>query len=315
MAYITRANFKRISWSLNDKQYKGELVVVCEELPQLRFDYLNKCEKQALLAFKEFVLNPEIILKPEYRRLNNIDTKQFVFEGTSAYHCDAECDLLNKDFDGILLPKKIKEKGDAKVEEFRIWYKENMHLLDEGKDERAKFQLHLWAKFGLELRDIDHLHKGNSGSTDFENYSLEEVCNEMLKLTNSFKEWVLNDPDKNLQELRKYSFFDIAYNGKCTYLGNPDYKKEEHLNDIRNRNQSRFSEEEIRSCLEEAHNTFKLPMIELLKKYYMIKYNSNNKVDRNVLEALGFKPCSQCYPSPISGKVQWRDFGPELSSL
>ena len=35
-------------------------------------------------------------------------------------------------------------------------------------------------------------------------------------------------------------------------------------------------------------------MIELLKRYYMIKYNTKTEVDINILKSLGFKPCSIC---------------------
>ena len=115
MAYITRANFKRISYQLNEKQYDGELEIVCEEIPQLHFAYFNKAEKQAILAFKEFILHPEIILQPEYRKLNKKDTKTYVFESVAAYHCNIECDKLHQDFNGVLLPTKIKEQGDEKM--------------------------------------------------------------------------------------------------------------------------------------------------------------------------------------------------------
>ena len=94
MAYITRANFKRISYKLNEKRYDGELEIVCEEIPQVHFEYFNKTEKQAILAFKEFVLHPEIILQPEYRKLRKMDTKTYVFESVAAYHCNMDCAIL-----------------------------------------------------------------------------------------------------------------------------------------------------------------------------------------------------------------------------
>lgn len=295
MAYITRANFKRISFHLNEKQYDGEQAIVCEEIPQIHFEYFNKSERQALQAFKEFVLHPEIILKPEYHKLRKVDTKTYVFESVAAYHCDINCEKLNQDFNGILLPDKIKEQGDEKIEEFRQWYKDNLHFLEEDKSDI--FGFHLFAKYGIRLDDIDILNKKNSGSYTFDNYSLEDICNQIVALTKDFKKWLLDEPDKKTSDLRQYSFFNIAYNGKCAYLGDSSYKNTEHIDAINSRNKSRFTAEEIRDCLYEAQHNFKIPMIDLLKKYYMIKYNADTDVAVNVLESLGFKPCSKCYPT------------------
>ena len=295
MAYITRANFKRISYKLNEKRYDGELEIVCEEIPQVHFEYFNKTEKQAILAFKEFVLHPEIILQPEYRKLRKMDTKTYVFESVAAYHCNMDCDKLNQDFNGVLLPEKIKKQGDEKIEEFRRWYRENMHLLTE--DQKDIFELHMFTKFGVHFSDIGYLDKKNSGSTSIENYSLEEICNKIVELTNSFKSWLLDSNDKDTADLRNYAFMTIAYKGKCTYLGDSNYKLDEHLEAIQARNHSRFSAEDIQKCLNEAHQEFKVPMVDLLKKYYMIKYNSDTDVAVNMLEAIGFKPCSKCYPA------------------
>ncbi len=304
MAYITRANFKRISYQLNEKQYDRDLVIVCEEIPQVHFEYFNKAEKQAILAFKEFVLHPEIILQPEYRRLRKMDTKTYVFESVAAYHCNLDCDKLNQDFNGVLLPEKIKKQGDEKIEEFRQWYSENMHFFAENK--KDIFDMHLKAKFGVSLNDCVFLDKKNSGATSMENYSLDEICKQIVELTMSFKEWLLDDNNKEISDMRRYAFQIIAYNGKCTYLGESSYKSEEHLEAIQARNHSRFSAEDIQKCLYEVHQSFKVPMIGLLKKYYMIKYNAESNVDVNVLEALGFKPCSKCYPASFDNPFRLR---------
>ena len=52
MAYITRANFRRISYQLNEQQIikldDTNNVILCEDIPSLKFDYLNKMEKQPM---------------------------------------------------------------------------------------------------------------------------------------------------------------------------------------------------------------------------------------------------------------------------
>ena len=295
MAYITRANFRRISYQLNEQQMikldNTNNVILCDDIPSLKFDYLNKMEKQMLLAFKEFVLHPEIIFKPEYNKLNTHDTKKYIFESVAAYHFDPDCEKLNQDFNGLLLPDKIKEQGDDKIIEFRHWYRENMHLLEEEK--RDIFEMRLFTRFGIHPREIEIVDRKNSGTREFDNYSLEEICHKINDLTCEFDSWIYDQSDNQELELRKYSFLDIAYKGKCTYLGG-DYNRKKNMENIQKRNTSNFSTEAIIECLKEAHERFKLPMIELLKKYYMIKYNTKTEVDINILKSLGFKPCSAC---------------------
>ncbi len=71
------------------------------------------------------------------------------------------------------------------------------------------------------------------------------------------------------------------------------YQKK-NMENIQNRYSSIFSTEAIMECLKEAYERFKHPMIELLKRYYMINYNTKTEVDINILKSLGFKPCSIC---------------------
>lgn len=300
MAYITQFNFKRISNLLDAKKIINkdniDSILLCEDLPAIKFGYLNKIEKQGLLAFKEFVLHPEIVFNPEYRKIKFVDTKRFVFEFPAAYHLDPECSNLHQDFDGIAIPEKIREQGDEKITEFRQWYRENMHLLEEDKVDT--FEMHLQMKFGIHKSEVDVIHRENSGSYELENYSITEVCEQITNLTMTFKAWLLESSDAKERALRLYAFNEIAYGGKCTYLGD-DFGKKKHIAEICERNKSKFTDQEILDCLKDAHTKYKLPMIELLKKYYMIKYNADTKVDVNILEALGFRPCSACFSMEI----------------
>ena len=309
MAYITRFNFKRISHQLDEKKIINtdniDSILLCEDLPNIKFAYMNKLEKQGLLAFKEFVLHPEIIFNPEYRKVKFKDTKMFVFETPAAYHLDSNCSKLHQDFNGVLLPDKIKEQGDEKIKEFRQWCRENMHFLEE--DKKDIFEMHLQMKFNIHRSEIEIIDRKNSGTQEFENYSLTELCNQIKELTEQFRVWLLGSINVIERNLRIYSFNEIAHKGKCTYLGD-DYGQEKHLAEIHERNKSKFTDQEILDCLKEAHTKYKLPMIELLKKYYMIKYNADTKVDVNILEALGFRPCSACCSvRELGSKYDWED--------
>ena len=159
--------------------------------------------------------------------------------------------------------------------------------------------MRLFTRFGIHPREIEIVDRKNSGTREFDNYSLEEICHKINDLTCEFDSWIYDQSDNQELELRKYSFLDIAYKGKCTYLGG-DYNRKKNMENIQKRNTSNFSTEAIIECLKEAHERFKLPMIELLKKYYMIKYNTKTEVDINILKSLGFKPCSACCPNSYS---------------
>ena len=270
-AYITQYNFKHISNLLDAKKIINkdniDSILLCEDLPTTKFGDLNKIEKQGLLAFKEFVLHPEIIFNAEYRKIQFVDTKRFIFEFPAAYHLDPKCSNLHQDFDGIEIPNKIRELGDEKITELRQWYRENMHLLEEDKVD--VFKMHLHMKFGIHHSEMKIIHRENSGSCEFECYSIKEVCEQITNLTMNFKAWLFDSNDANEKSLRLYAFNEIAYKGKCTYLGDGAKK---HLDEIHERNKSKFTDQEILDCLKKAHTEYKLPMIELLKKYYMIKY-------------------------------------------
>ena len=180
-----------------------------------------------------------------------------------------------------------------------------MHFLEE--DKKDIFEMHLQMKFNIHRSEIEIIDRKNSGTQEFDNYSLTDLCNQIQELTRQFKAWLIDSTNVNERSLRVYSFNEIAYKGTCTYWGD-DYGAEKYLVEIHKRNKSKFTDQEILDCLKEAHTKYKLPMIELLKKYYMIKYNADTKVDVNILEALGFRPCSACCSvRELGSKYDWED--------
>ena len=42
------------------------------------------------------------------------------------------------------------------------------------------------------------------------------------------------------------------------------------------------------------HNTYKVPIKDLLMHYFRVKFNPNLGFDGHLLDQLGFKPCSNC---------------------
>ena len=173
---------------------------------------------------------------------------------------------------------EIKEK----INEYRKWYRENRHYIEEGKDDLFYTLLH--AKWGVDKYDIDvvsHLNTGNVRVMD----TIEECYLEIVKLCKEWNDW-LGDKEGGNHILRKASY-QYSYGAKNAYLGN----KEEPLPN----NKTGFPDEAVKECLREMQNKFKNPIIELIRQYYMIKYNANIDVEEEVLKQLGFGPCVKCY--------------------
>ena len=286
MAYITRANYKKILHKIDSKLLISEddleKECLCEDYPQMRLYFLNRTDKRELLLFKKVLTNPEIAIDTKYKRVDYEDTYTYVDEFRPAYHKDPQCSRLLHDFDGVRIPEKIKSLDKEKINEYRKWYRENRHYIEEGKDDLFYTLLH--AKWGVDKYDIDvvsHLNTGNVRVMD----TIEECYLEIVKLCKEWNDW-LGDKEGGNHILRKASY-QYSYGAKNAYLGN----KEEPLPN----NKTGFPDEAVKECLREMQNKFKNPIIELIRQYYMIKYNANIDVEEEVLKQLGFGPCVKCY--------------------
>jgi len=285
MAYITRANYKKILQKINSKllisEEDLEKECLCEDYPQMKLTCLNKTDKRELLLFKKVLTNPEIAIDTKYQRVDFEDTYTYVDEFRPAYHKDPQCSRLLHDFDGVRIPEKIKSLDKEKINEYRKWYRDNRHYIEEGKDDLFYTLLH--AKWGVDKYDIDvvsHLNTGNVRVMD----TIDECYLEIEKLCKEWLEW-LEDKESGNHILRKASYL-YSYGAKNAYLGN----KEEPLPN----NKTGFPDEAVKECLREMQTKFKNPIIELIRQYYMIKYNANIDVDEEVLKQLGFGPCIKC---------------------
>ena len=124
--YITRANSMKILRKLDYSSLNIEGAVYSKPI-----FFLNKREEQALLAYKEFVMNPEKFIEEVYQKVEVIDNFRYVFEGESpCYHRREDCERLHSEFRNYEIPQAIRERGLEEVQRYRVWFKDNMHLLD-----------------------------------------------------------------------------------------------------------------------------------------------------------------------------------------
>lgn len=198
-----------------------------------------------------------------------------------AYHKDPQCSRLLHNFDGVCIPEKIRALDKEKINEYRKWYRDNRHYIEDGKDDLFYTLLH--AKWGVDKYEIDvvsHLNTGNVCVID----TIEECYRGIEQLCKEWLDW-LNDKECGNHILRKASYL-YSYGAKNAYLGS---KKEPLPN-----NKTGFPDEAVKECLKEMQTKFKNPIIELIRQYYMIKYNANIDVNEEILIQLGFSACREC---------------------
>jgi hypothetical protein len=59
-------------------------------------------------------------------------------------------------------------------------------------------------------------------------------------------------------------------------------------------NDTEFSDEDIKTFLENYDDKYKKPIIHYLREYYRIKYNPDLAMESYLLDTLGFQPCNVC---------------------
>lgn len=278
MAYITIANTNKIIYDsdLKDLDLTGEIY-------RIPIYFFNKYEEKSLLAIQELLKDPERYFDKIYKPYKPKDTYTLVYEGGKpAYHKYKCCPTLNSDYHNFPIPEKIKEKGKEAVEEFREWFKTVEHLLDKPDI----LVMRLKSKYGIETNP-KAINKDNSGFTQFENVSLENIetkINSLIKEAGRF----YYVSEKNKAILRKYS--------KLAFLG--------FRTDTLEDNNTGYTDDDVKKLLRHFETVYKKPLKGHLIEYYRFKLNPEIKMEGLVLDNLGFKPCGHCHKLAYSPKEE-----------
>lgn len=283
MAYITIANSIKITNSLNlmDLRLQGEIY----DKPIYIF---NRLEQQSLLAYKEFVMNPEKLIEiihqdgnveyGTYKKVDVIDNYKYVYEGKKpCYHQSLECERLKAEFKNFTIPDVIKQMGVKKIEEFRHWFSDYKELY---LDDRSKFDYRLRMKFGISADinvNVEAVAYDNSGIREIENLdltSLEQRINLALKQAGRF----YYGCPKNTAILKQYSCRTFLWKNSSPLLDN----------------NTGFSDEEVKNFLKNYEQDYKNPIKVLLQNYYRIKFNPELEMEGRLLDQLGFRSCRHC---------------------
>jgi hypothetical protein len=270
MAYITIANANSIIFKSDLKQ-----VDLKKQIYKIPIYFFNNYEKNALLAFKELLLDPEKYFTEIYKPYKAIDTYTLVFEGRlPAYHNESSCSRLNADFENYEIPLEIQAQGITKVQEFRFWFSQVKHLLEDRPD---AFVARMQAKWGI-LTNVNAIVLENSGNTHVENYSIEDLEPKIDTCIKSAGRFYYRD-GKTQQILRQYSKYASLW------------KKDDPLKN----NHTGYSDAEVKALLKYYDKTFKKPLKRNLLEYYRLKLNPDIQMEGYLLERLGFRPCGNCH--------------------
>lgn len=270
MAYITLANANSIIFKSDLKQ-----VDLKKQLYKIPVYFLSTYEKNALLAFQELLADPEKYFTHIYKPYTTVDTYTLVFEGTQpAYHKDSTCSRLNADFENYEIPSEIQSQGITKVHEFRLWFSQVMHLLEDRPD---VFVARLQAKWGI-LTNVNSIVLDNSGNTHVENYSIEDLEPQIDSCIKNAGRFYYRD-GKTKIILSQYSKYASLW------------KKKDPLRN----NHTGYSDAEVKALLKYYDNTFKKPLKRNLMEYYRLKLNPDIQMEGYLLERLGFRSCAKCH--------------------
>ena len=282
MAYITNANFRRITRELNvpkDKNFKFDDIIIWESSNGKIIDKNNPSifgwwEVNDLLAFKEFCKDAKMAVNHFYHKIEKPqDSFRYIdAERCPAYHCDINCEAMHSSFHRIEIPEIIREQGQEKVMEFRSWWK-NHEALREDKPDAFVAQLNL--VFHTDLRDYEVEDRSNSGVHEMDdNRSVEEINDNIRRLFYELFTWAKEDKDR-LNIFLKYM--------RKSFLWNYDI-----YTDL-----GKYAEYEIKGVLTVVHPK-KEEIIEELKKLYQRRYIPELSFQTSLLENLGFVPCYTC---------------------
>ncbi len=281
MAYITTSNSKKLVKTLNDATlYEIETSIYKKEIY-----FFNKKEIAILKGIREFIRDPENFRLKYYTPIVIKDSYMYVYpEKQPAYHKDDSCQRLKSNFINFYIPEEIRQRGNEAIIEFRKWFDENKHFLEEdAKNFTYKMQAKFFIKTEINPKSIE---LPNSGYKVFDNYSLEEVERQIDNLLKAAGSYYRENPDKQhlIRRFQKLTFLAYVYG------------------DIYN-NDSGLNDSDLKKFLKMYDEDFKIPVKELLIEYYRLLYNPDMTFSDTLLDKLGFKPCASCFNNNVIIKL------------
>ncbi len=272
MPFITDANIRRLIASMDLMKVKVDYSFL-EHRPMKA----SQLELASLYSFSLLLRDVDLFYDLHKVLLKTEDTYTWVYEGWQpALHRTKKCKNINLDFENFRIPTEIKVKGKKEIESFRVWFKK--HELSLENNPKA-FEMAFFHRYKFKIKANNYSHKPFKFPFDYSIESFEELNEQLIGYIR-----------KSIITFQMgYSPTILSVHGKKTHLA---YRDE--LYDFKDK---RYSNEKIRSTLKRYYESVKKPHIDVCLNYYRLKYNPTLDFPEEFLLKVGFKKCSNCYPS------------------
>lgn len=267
MPYIT--NFHSELATTNLKIDKLELV---EDEVLSRVKILSKEEKLQIFAYKKLLANDEDLVQI-YKPISKRTSKFVTTTQNPRYHTDKNCKVLNNDFISYTIPPSILKKGEEDVAKYRKWFKQNKALLE---SDPSTFYDKQKEAFNTSEK-LESVKFDNSGVTEIENLSIEEIEAYLEKLITDYDTFISSESTSKAISLNSE---------KAKYLVGAGTKYVKYA-------ETGLSSEEVIAILKK-YLAMKKDTIKYLQMYYRVKLNPDLSIDTKLLEGLGFLECPYC---------------------
>lgn len=256
--FITHSNLNQILGRM-DKSF-SELVLADLYESEKLAKILSLPERQLLYAYRKACEQGEFSLERYNKLSKREESNRYVFSGGKpTYHASMDCERLQADYFNLEIPVEIMQRGESQINAFKRFCKNHIDLI--AADEPL-FLLKLDAAFGLRNPPKRVTHE-NSGVAVVENFNLEQLKTQIDNLLEEACRFRSSDP--SIEYL-------VARKGYGTHRV-PEAKCEE-------------------SPLYFWHHKIKGELKRLVKEYYRVKFNPDLAFRGDILDQLGFKPCS-----------------------
>jgi hypothetical protein len=273
MAYITKHKMLYVLNKIDGSQIKDPI----KNHFRNKYFFLSDKKVNTITIYFLFFKDPIKFIESNYIKWR--DTKTLIYESKPAFHFDDKCELLKSDFENMYIPKKIRDKD--LVDGLRQWADSNRVAYLSNIKEFIEMCVHHFNKkhpdLNLYISDFEKFKKLNSGVEKYENYSLEELKNEIKEITKEAKQY--------FEDLKKEKVLKHFRNK--VFLG--------HSKEPIKFNPTNIDENEVKEILKEIDEKYIAPINEVIIQICIKEFISNKEFSTTILEVLNFKNCSKCY--------------------
>jgi len=282
--FITKSNFIRITQEVKLQEEK-----VNEEIYKKKIYFFNKIDESKILSVKQFLINAEGGVFNFVATGFIHDSYSFINEGAhhAKYHLDRNCKGLTSTYKDFEIPIEIKYKqGEQEIDvervtEFRKWF--NLpEIQDLFLNDLKKFIIRLQVNFNL-INPPTSIELKSKGVQGISTLTEKELETEIDKLINSASAYY------NASPMNREILVEHGFSKKTYWVTSKRYRSMPI-----EKNDTSYSDQEIRTILLEFYNLIKKPIINLLIDYWIIKLNPRLDFNKNILDQLDFKSCNLC---------------------